>query len=109
MKRIYLAAPYSHPDEKVRTERFMSVSRWANVLTREGHLVYSPVTHGHILALFGELPGDYAFWEAHCLSFLRHWAQELHVVSLPGWQESAGVRAEMAEAARLGLPVWNRK
>jgi len=108
-KRIYLATPYSHRDEKVRTQRFMAVSERANSLMQLGHLVYSPITHGHILGAFGNLPGDFDFWEAHCLSFLRHWAQELHVLALPGWQQSRGVLAEMAEAGRLGLPVWHLK
>lgn len=108
-KRIYLAAPYSHPDEDVRAMRFYAVSRRASLIMRRGDLVFSPITHGHILGAFGGLPGDFDFWEAHCLSFLRHWAQELHVLALSGWQESRGVLAEMAEAGRLGLPVWHLK
>jgi len=79
----------------------------------QGHLVYSPVSHGHALATWPEtlcrncnyIPTDFAFWQAHCLSCLQHWAQALAVLELQGWQESAGVAAEIAEAQRLGLPV----
>lgn len=106
-KRIYLAAPYSHPDASVREQRFMAVSERANATMRLGHLVYSPITHGHILGLYGGLPGDFEFWERHCLSFLRRWAEELWVMSLPGWETSRGVLAEMEEAGRLDLPVRN--
>lgn len=105
MKRIYLAAPYSHPDKDVRTMRFYAVSRRANLIMQRGDLVYSPITHGHVLGCYGGLPADFGFWESHCLSFLRHWAQELHVLALDGWLESRGVLAEMAEADRLGLPA----
>lgn len=104
-KHIYLAAPYSHPDEDVRSMRFYAVSRRANLIMQRGDLVYSPITHGHILGIFGGLPGDFDFWEKHCLSFLRRWAQELHILSLDGWDKSRGVLAEMEEADRVGLPV----
>lgn len=104
-KHIYLAVPYSHPSAEVRERRFMAVSRRAAVIMRRGDLVFSPVTHGHSVGLFGSLPCEFDFWRAHCLSFLRVWAHELHVLGLDGWDKSAGVLAEMEEAERIGLPV----
>ncbi len=103
--RIYLAVPYTHPHGRVRIDRFEAVSRAAARLMLDGKIVYSPITHGHALCSFGQLPGDYKFWEEHCLSFLRNWAQGVYVLALPGWDGSRGVQAEIAEAERLGLPV----
>jgi hypothetical protein len=103
--RIYLAAPYSHPEYKVRAQRYLYATQAANRLMRRGLLVYSPVTHGHTIGLWGGLNGDFEAWREHCLSFLRNWAQELYVLTLPGWKESIGVAAEIAEAESLGLPV----
>jgi len=103
--RIYLAVPYSHQDPTIRARRFLYATQAANCLMRRGLLIYSPITHGHTIGLWGGLPGGFEFWDSHCLSFLRHWAQELYVLTLPGWQESIGVAAEMAEADNLGLPV----
>jgi hypothetical protein len=78
-----------------------------------GHIVYSPVSHGHALTSWPEtlcencnrIPKDFAFWQSNCFSFLQHWAEVLAVLRLRGWEESVGVTAEIAEAQRLGLPV----
>ena len=105
MTRVYLAAPYSHKDFAIRERRYLYTTQAANRLIRQGLLVFSPVTHGHVIARLGGLDGEFAFWEEHCLSFLRHWAQALYVLTLPGWKESIGVAAELAEADNLGLPV----
>lgn len=105
MHRVYLATPYSHPDPEVRTLRFYRVSEYANRLLQKGVVVYSPITHGHTLGSIGSLPGDFEFWREHCLSFLRHWADRVIVLKQPGWTESKGVKAEIAEAVALGLPI----
>ena len=104
-KRVYLAAPYSHADKRVRSSRFDIVTKVAQQLMAQGVLVYSPITHGHTLAAAGELPGDFQFWSDHCLSFLRHWAEEIWVLAIPGFDSSIGVQAELEEARKLGLPV----
>jgi hypothetical protein len=82
-------------------------TRVALGLIRRGHIAYSPVSYGHALALVqnGCVPTDFSFWQAHCLSFLQHWAEVLAVLRLHGWEKSVGVTAEIAEAHRLGLPV----
>lgn len=105
MKRIYLAAPYSDPSAEVREQRFLKVSRQANIIMSEGNLVYSPISHGHALGIFGNLPTDFVFWKNHCLSFLKLWAEELHILTLPGWELSFGVSVEIYEAESLCLPI----
>lgn len=45
--RVYLATPYSHPDPKVREARFQAVNAVAAQLMRDGHHVYSPISHAH--------------------------------------------------------------
>lgn len=86
-------------------QRFLKVSQLANYMMSEGSLVYSPITFGHTLATFEALPTDFAFWKNHCLSFLKHWAEELHILTLSGWDCSIGVLAEIQEAKSLGLPI----
>lgn len=101
---IYLASPYSHVDPFVREQRFQAVSLTAATLLRDGHLVFSPVTHGHPLVHFG-LPGDWSFWEQHARWYLQH-CQGVLVLMLPGWQESVGVQSEIALAQQFEKPVW---
>lgn len=103
-RRMYLASPYTAPDEAVRTARYGAACLVTAQLLREGHLVFSPIAHSHPLAAYG-LPVEFDFWQRHCLSFLAGWATELCVLTLSGWQESRGVAAEIRFAREHGLPV----
>jgi Domain of unknown function (DUF1937) len=100
---IYLASPYSHPDALVRAARFDAVCSAAARLIQAGRTVFSPVVHGHPLVRFG-LPTDWAFWQQFDTEHLRH-CDEVVVLQIDGWQESEGVRAEVAWASTLGKRV----
>lgn len=49
-------------------------------------------------------PLDAACWLTWCMPFLRA-ARALVVPDLPGWDQSNGIKAEVTEALRLGMPV----
>ena len=100
---IYLASPYSHPNQAVELQRFDAVCRAAATIMRRGLLVFSPIAHSHAIARFG-LPTDWAFWQRYDRAFLA-WCDELWVLTLPGWKQSAGVQAEMEIAREMGKPV----
>ena len=100
---IYLASPYSHPDAPMREARFRDVCRAAARLMREGHVVFSPIAHGHPIAAYG-LPTDWRFWEPFDREQLER-CDELVVLTLAGWRESKGVQAEIQIARELGKPV----
>lgn len=99
--RIYLAIPYSQIDHELSYNT-------ANVVTtgliNAGHHVFSPISMSHGL---GDLPKDWPFWESFDISFIE-WCDELHVITLDGWEESEGVQAEIKIAERLGKPVFRR-
>jgi len=100
---IYMCSPYSHSDPRVREARYQAACRAAAEFMRAGQLAFSPVAHSHGIAQYG-LPGNWKFWEAFDRWFLDR-CDELLVVKLPGWRESAGVQAEVAIARKLGKPV----
>lgn len=100
---IYLGSPYSHPDPEVRQQRFETVCRATAALIRQGKIIYAPIVHGHPLCQFG-LPGDWAFWERYDMEFLKR-CDVVAVLTLEGWRESVGVRAEIEAAKRLEKPV----
>jgi nucleoside 2-deoxyribosyltransferase len=100
---IYLASPYSHPDPAVREERFRAACRATAALLRAGEVVFSPIVHSHPLVAF-ELPTAWSFWERIDRAFLER-CDEVVALMLDGWEESVGVREEIAIARALAKPV----
>jgi hypothetical protein len=101
---VYLASPYSNPSKKIREERFEQISQIAADLNAEGVIAFSPITYGHTLLEFRDLPTDWNFWKTFCLSFLEH-ADELWVYQMEGWKDSRGIQAEIEFAEQHGIPV----
>ena len=100
----YLACPYSHPDPKVMEERFHAANRAAARLMEAGALVFSPISHTHPIAVDGELPRGWEFWDRYDRAVLSC-CHKVEVLPLVGWRESTGVQAEIAIAKEMGIPV----
>jgi len=100
---IYLASPYSHADQAVREARYHAACRATAAMLKTGLVVFSPIVHSHPLVAF-DLPTGWDFWGRVDRAYLVR-CDELVVLMLDGWQESAGVRAEIALARDLGKPV----
>src|SRR5690606_9007875 len=96
---IYLASPYSHPDPQVMHNRFKAVEAVTAELLRRGKFIYSPIVHCHPLSQDYTLPTDLQFWKEYNVNFISR-TQTFYVLTLPGWQESKGVKGEL-EAAEL--------
>ncbi|MFN0055550.1 MAG: DUF1937 family protein [Planctomycetales bacterium] len=102
----YLCSPYTDPDPSVRQQRFDAACATTASLMLSGHVVYSPIVHGHPLTQYG-LPINWSFWQYFDLRHLEY-CDDLLVLMLEGWQESAGVHAEIERATELGKPIWYR-
>lgn len=101
---IYIATPYSHSDEAVRELRYKHACvLWRYLLVR-GHDAFSPIVHAHPTAVRYAMPKGHEFWERWNRGMLDL-ARELIVAELPGWEESKGVRKEMAHAYKRKLLV----
>ena len=101
---VYLACPYSDNDSSVVKKRFEASVRAAGKLMNDGHNVFSPITHCHPIAETCGLPLDWKYWEEFDRAYLAC-SYKVVVLRLEGWQESKGVRAEIAIAEELGLDV----
>lgn len=101
---VYLASPYSHKDKAVMEERFRKVNKVAAKLMTMGMHVFAPISHTHPIALEGELPKGWDFWEAYDTAMISR-CTSLIVVMLDGWKESVGVQAEIKIAKQYELPV----
>ena len=100
----YLATPYTHDDPAIRQQRFDDVTKVAARLMLEGHLIYSPISHTHYMAVHHELPNEWEFWKSHCETFLAV-SRLVIVLKLDGWRESVGVAAEIEIAETMGIDV----
>ena len=107
-KMVYVAGPYTNPADQ-RQYRFEALTRAAVEEMRAGNLVYSPITHSHLLDVVlaqdtaeGTLGSD--FWVAMDEHFMSI-CDECVVVMLPGWRESRGVAFEINHFTAAGKPV----
>lgn len=101
---IYLASPYSSPDPLIMKTRFLLAEQVTAKLLSQEIWVYSPIVHCHELAQKFNLPTDFAYWQSYNFDMLRR-ADALYILSIPGWYESKGVKAEFDLAALMGLPI----
>jgi len=104
--KIYVACPYSHPDQAVREERVLAADKYAAKLMERGHIVFSPLSHSHPISKHCKVdPTDHDFWLRQDLAWLKA-CHRMHVLCLDGWQESKGVKEEIEEALKRKIPVF---
>ena len=103
-KLVYLASPYTHPDAKVREERFKAAQDAATRLLKKGVFAFSPIAYNHPMHLDFNLPTDWNFWKPYDIAFLER-CSEVLVLQLDGWDQSVGVAAEVEFARETGIPV----
>jgi len=101
---IYVAGPFSHPDESVRNARFETANEYAAKLMEEGHIVFSPLSHSVPISRYLGNPNDSDFYVIQDLFWLEC-CEEMHVLMIDGVFESSGVRREMDHAKAIGVDI----
>jgi nucleoside 2-deoxyribosyltransferase len=104
---IYLASPYSSDNPAVMENRHAAACTAAASFMAGGLVVFSPIAHTHILSrsLPSFLRNDHEFWMDQDLSILKK-CDALAVLCLPGWEDSRGVKEELAFAKKQHLPTF---
>lgn len=109
-KLYYLASPYTalgfkkKDKARIMIKRFKEVSDITIVLLNKGLYIFSPIAYNHPMTRFN-LPTNWGFWEGFDKSFLERCSPTLLVLTLPGWEKSVGVTAEIKFAKQLGFEV----
>ena len=101
---VYLASPYSDPSPVIRAQRYQDVRYLTAYLTKQGHVIYSPIVHFHSVAEQFSMPTDFDFWQRINFAMIDR-ADALWVHCQMNWVNSKGVAAEIEYAKSLGLPV----
>src|SRR5262245_1635750 len=104
MAFVYLASPYSHVAKHVMRERYIAAQAATAWLLARRIWTYSPIVHCHALAERYSLPTGADFWGEFSRAMLER-SDELYILMLAGWRDSAGVRDEAGYANRLDLPI----
>ncbi|SQC60220.1 Domain of uncharacterised function (DUF1937) [Pseudomonas aeruginosa] len=96
MRKIFLACPYSHADAEVVEQRFRACNEVAATIVRAGHVVFSQVSMStrSTCAWPSSTARRSAVVGAVDAFYMDH-LEELIVLDLPGWRDSAGIRREM--------------
>lgn len=102
---IYLASPYSHEDPLIMKTRFMLAEQVTAILTKREKHIYSPIVHYHEMALKYEMPTDFEFWRAINFDMIRR-SDALYILTIPGLEESKGVKAEIKFAMQCGIGLF---
>lgn len=103
---VYVASPYSTPNNTIREHRFRAACCYCAHLVAEGKTVFSPIVHSHPICEFGGAANDHEVWMRQDLD-LAPIADCLHVLRLPGWRESRGVAEEITWFEQRGRPVMH--
>lgn len=105
---IYLASPYTHPDQKIRNERASEAALFAGYcIITNGQVIFSPIVYGHSIIQqykVHQVPTDADWWWEFNLEFLKI-SEQVYVLALPGWSVSTGVSKELKTATMLEIPI----
>lgn len=99
---IYLACPYTHENEHMEHKRYEQVTDVAAKLMLQGQCIYSPITSMHFLAR--RIKANTFDWLQHDLIILAR-CDKLIVLQLEGWEDSEGLKNEIAFATEKNIPV----
>lgn len=102
---LYLASPYTHPDDKVREQRYQDAKEATAFLLKSGFMTFSPIVYSHTLSIENAMMTSFAFWGPIDLRILRS-CDVLCLLTLDGWKASKGMKAEFEYAQTLGKSIW---
>ena len=105
MKIYFIACPYSDPDSNVVEMRFQECTKIAAELALKGIATYSQITITHPINQYLATQNKKIAWSPIDMEFLNR-CDGLIVLTLPGWEKSSGVAAEIQFMKDKGLPVW---
>jgi len=100
----YLGLPYTDDDPAVEDWRAEISNMIAVDLTKQGRIIFAPISAWHHLARKYKLPGTFEYWLKLDEEFIKA-SKKLLIITLPGWRESKGVTGEIKLAEKYNVPI----
>jgi hypothetical protein len=100
----YLAIPYTHNNVFVKHFRAEVSNYIASELTKQGRIIFAPISAWHHIAMKYGLPGDFEYWKKLDEQFICA-SKKVIVVMLDGWKESSGIKLEIDIANKYGIDI----
>ncbi len=99
----YLSTPYSkYPGGHAAA--YAEACWIAGRLWKAGVPVFCPIIQTHSLSKMVDLPSTFDFWANYDHAMINA-SDGMIVAKMLGWEDSAGIKAEIAICAKLGKPV----
>ncbi len=98
-KKVFISFPYNHQSKVMIDKRIAIANLYAYNLTLAGYIPMAPALIGHEMLREAKKNGidtigtDFDIWEGFCYEYMNI-CDEMHILMIPGWQESKGVAAE---------------
>jgi hypothetical protein len=107
INQVYLACPYTHPDQTVRQERFDQACKAAAWLRTEVGFsrVFSPIAHSHPIHERGGGGIEFSSWMDFDLAQLSV-SGAFGRLMIDGWNTSSGLKTETEKALESGIIVF---
>lgn len=100
----YLGLPYTDENSLLKDWRALVSDKVAADLTKQGRIIFAPISAWHHIAKKYELPGTFEYWLELDEEFIKI-SRKLLIIMLPGWKESKGVSGEIKLAHKYNIPV----
>jgi len=102
---IFISAPYSEIPESVVDVNMKIMDAYVTRLLTNKKFCVSLLSMIHpLMRSYNHIPQDGAFWYPYS-EMLVSKASELHVLELPGYEGSKGIKLEINVAKEYGIPV----
>ena len=98
---IYIACPFWHESPEVRAGRRQKAIAYGDGLFRKGLHFYSPLLNSE---RYKEKKAKEKYWLEHGLKMVDV-STEMHVLCLPGWEDSSGIKGEVAKAQKNNIEI----
>lgn len=100
----YLAIPYTHDNVFVKHFRAEVSNYIASELTKQGRIVFAPISAWHHIAIKYGLLGTFEYWKTLDEQFICA-SKNIIVVMLDGWKKSNGINLEISIAKANKIPI----